>query len=196
MDKSALALLLTDFAFIGALPRIFFRRDGRLNLKWWLTALPFFMCPALLTASAFGVLVPMTPRSWAVGMAVAATVFAAFSIALLCYTLGTHQIPIALWHQNNDDPQHIVTTGAYRVIRHPFYTSFLLAAAATVLLLPHVSTLLVFFYAAVRLNATAAREERRLSGSKFGAEYQEYIRRTGRFVPKRTVRRAVQPRAA
>jgi hypothetical protein len=47
-------------------------------------------------------------------------VLSAASIALICLTLGTPRIPIALWHQNGDQPEHIVAYGAYRWIRQPF----------------------------------------------------------------------------
>ena len=36
----------------------------------------------------------------------------------------------------------------------------------------------------VRVNVTAAREEKRLSESEFGAEYRAYLQTTGRFFPK------------
>jgi protein-S-isoprenylcysteine O-methyltransferase Ste14 len=184
MDKPALVLALLVFAAIGALPRIFFRRDGSLNLDWWLTALPFFAAPVLLVLSACHVFAAEEPRGWAGGLAIASVVPFFLSGSLLFYTLGTHKVRIALWHQENDAPVSIVTTGAYRLVRHPFYVSFLLGVLGTALLLPHWSTALILVYAVVRLNSTAAREERRLGQSRFGSEYRDYIAVTGRFVPR------------
>jgi protein-S-isoprenylcysteine O-methyltransferase Ste14 len=178
-----LVLVLADFAVIGVLPRVFFKR-GSFNRGWWLTALPFFCCPLFLLAATFA-----GWRSW-LGTGAAATVggslaavLAACSVALLFLTLGTHRVPLALWHQEDDAPASIVTHGAYARIRHPFYAAFLLAFAAAVALFPHLGTVLPLCYAVIRLNATAAREERRLAASEFGDAYREYLARTGRFLP-------------
>ena len=183
MNVPVLVLVLADFAVIGVLPRVFFKR-GTFNPGWWLTALPFFSCPLFLLAATLA-----GWRSWAgSGVAVttlssAAAVLAAGSIALLFLTLGTHRVPLALWHQEDDAPASIVTYGAYARIRHPFYASFLLAFVAACALFPHLGTVLPLCYAAARLNATAAREERRLAASEFGDAYREYVARTGRFLP-------------
>lgn len=48
---------------------------------------------------------------------------------------------------------------------------------------------MTFLAGLLALNRTAAREERRLLGSPFGPAYAEYLRRTGRFVPKRAAPR-------
>jgi protein-S-isoprenylcysteine O-methyltransferase Ste14 len=77
-----------------------------------------------------------------------------------------------------------VTYGAYRWIRHPFYASFLLALFGALVFCPNWATLATFLEGFVILNLTAAREERRLSSSEFGAEYRDYIQRTGRFWPR------------
>ena len=184
MDASALTLALLDFAGIGMLPLAFFRRDGRLNLDWWLTAWPFFAGPALLIASAAHAFAPVDPHGWAGPLgAVSVAPFAA-SLALLFWTLSTHRIRIALWHQENDAPAALVTSGPYRLVRHPFYVSFLLALLGEVALLPHWSTGALLVYAVARLNSTAAREEKRLAHSAFGPEYRGYAARTGRFVPR------------
>jgi protein-S-isoprenylcysteine O-methyltransferase Ste14 len=184
MDKSALVASLMFWTMTGLLPRIFFRKDGRLNLNWWLTAIPTIASPALLLATAFGGIHPMTPRSWETGQGIASVVAGVGAMGLLFFTLGTHRVPIALWHQTNDAPQSIVTYGAYARVRHPFYVSFLLAMLGVALLVPHWATLATLAYGVLRLNITAAREERRLSASEFGTEYQAYVRRTGRFVPR------------
>jgi protein-S-isoprenylcysteine O-methyltransferase Ste14 len=181
----ALVVIACNFLAIGALPILFFRRDGRLNAMWWMTGGPFFVCPLFLIAADLG---------WVAGAARYRDVFGPLqahlaivpslaSIALLFLTLGTHRIPIALWHQSNDAPKHIVTWGAYRHVRHPFYVSFLLAFAAAVLFLPHPVVVALALYVVVVLSLTAAREERRLAASELGEEYKEYIRHTGRFWP-------------
>jgi protein-S-isoprenylcysteine O-methyltransferase Ste14 len=173
--------MVACFAVIGVLPRIFFRR-GTFNRGWWLTALPFFWTPVFLLVAAVAGWRPWFSSAWSVSVA---GLLALASVGLLCMTLGTHRVPLALWHQDDDPPTSIVTYGAYARIRHPFYTSFLLSFAAAFFLFPHVVTLLPLLYAAGRLNATAAREERRLSASEFGPDYIAYLSRTGRFTPRR-----------
>jgi protein-S-isoprenylcysteine O-methyltransferase Ste14 len=184
MSAPVLLLIVLNFTLIGLLPRIFFRNDGRRNVRWWMTALPFGVAPAfLISAYAVG-LAPLAPRGWLPATAMVCVVLSAASIGLIFLTLGTHRIPIALWHQDSDAPEHIVTYGAYRWIRHPFYAAFILAFLSAAVFLPHWVTLGALAYALVTLNLTAQREERRLAGSAFGSQYRQYLGRTGRFVPR------------
>jgi protein-S-isoprenylcysteine O-methyltransferase Ste14 len=184
MNLQSLALLLVNFIYIGLLPKIFFRRDGKFNLMWWVTGAPLFLNAFSLLFRFLGLMkIPdliILPES----ASVIAMILSAASIALMSYTIGTHRVPLSLWHQNNDAPVHIVTWGAYKKVRHPFYTSFLMAQLASVLLVPHILTVAGLIWAVVILNATAAREERNLSNSQFGKDYQVYITQTGRFLPK------------
>lgn len=198
MDTTAVVASLLCFVEISCLPVFFLvKSDGRLNLKWWLTAAPFFLTEGLLIAGLAGGIRPETPESWSTGLGIVASVAAAAAIALMSATWGTHRIKLSLWHQDNDAPRSIVTVGPYRLIRHPFYTGFFLAMISAVLALPHWSTLAAFAYTAVALNVTAAREERRLSTSDFGREYHDYAQSTGRFVPRLKVRqRITEPASA
>lgn len=184
MNPATLLVLLLDFTVIGALPIFFFRRDGSLNVKWWSTAVPFFLCPALLVAGDFGVL-PLSEQFIAVypGQGLVPIPVALGSIALIFLTLGTHHTRISLWHQSNDAPTNLVTSGAYRYIRHPFYTSFLLAFAAADLLFPHPAIVALSLFVFFALHWTAAGEERKLRSSEFGEEYEKYMARSGRFFP-------------
>jgi len=155
-----------------------------LNARWWATALPFFLCPALLLAGFLGVL-PAWGRFASVypGQELAPIPFAIGSIALIFLTLGTHHTRIALWHQTNDAPIGLVTSGAYRYVRHPFYTSFLLAFAAADLFFPHPAVLILSLYVFAALSSTAVGEERKLRASVFGEDYAKYMERSGRFLP-------------
>lgn len=175
MIEPATLLVLLNLLYIGALPRIFFRKDGRFGPMWWATAAPFIVAAGFL-------LVRGAPP--AAAWQLAAVPLSAASIALISLTLGTHPAPVSLWHQANDAPEALVTWGAYRRIRHPFYAAFLLALAAALVHAPHAVTLAALAYGGAMLNATAAREERRLLASPFGPAYRAYLRRTGRFLPK------------
>lgn len=186
MNRAALLLALLDQSFVAALPWIFFRRDGKLNARWFATALPYMISIVVLGAAMLGYVEPSRSERAPLGLALelVSVVLCAGSIALMAFTLGTHRIPIALWHQENDAPRHIVTWGAYARVRHPFYASFLLCLTGTLCALPHPATAAILLYAVVALNLTAAREERRLAGSEFGEEYRKYMARTGRFFPR------------
>src|SRR5579883_1457387 len=122
MDRATLILLCLNFIYIAILPVVFFKKDGGFNLKWFLTALPFGVCPLSLIASFYGYIPRMTGigTPWSNFSDTLPVLLSAVSIGLISYTLGTHKIPIALWHQNNDAPSNIVTFGAYKWIRHPF----------------------------------------------------------------------------
>ena len=186
MNAAVTVLFLLNFLFVGILLLIFFKRDGRLNLAWWLAAAPYLLCSLFLIAAFFRAVSPVsglgTPLTgW---LSVIAVLFSAGSIALIAYTLGTHRLRIALWHQSSDAPEQIVTYGAYSRIRHPFYAAILLALLGALIFCPHPATLTLLAYGFLVMNWTAAKEEKRLSESKFGDEYRVYIRRTGRFIPR------------
>ena len=186
MNDSVLLLYLLNFMLVGSLPLVFFKQGGRLTRLWWLTASPFILCPLFLTASYFGVIVPVAGYGtfWSHLLELISILVSVGSIALITFTAGTHRIPIALWHQENEAPNSIVTYGAYRWVRHPLYAAFLLAFLGAVIFCPQEGTLFSFLYAFLVLNFTAAREEERLRASEFGLVYEEYARHTGRFWPK------------
>jgi protein-S-isoprenylcysteine O-methyltransferase Ste14 len=186
MNEGVLFLLLLNFAIVGFLPLAFFRRDGRFNMLWWLTAAPFFLCVLFLIVCRAGYFSPLTAYSPAGARlsSLLAVPFSAASIALIFLTVGTHRTPPSLWHQSNDAPQQIVTHAAYRWIRHPFYAGFLLALLSAFFFCPHPGTLFSLIYGYLILNFTAAKEEARLQASPFGFEYAAYVQVTGRFVPR------------
>ena len=183
MTAPALAAAAANLLLIAVLPRLFFR-PGRLNAAWWATAAPFVLTGVGVCATAAGLL-PATALHPAAAAAFAASAIAlsGASVFLICYTAGTHLRPVSLWHQEHDTPAALVTQGAYARVRHPFYTAFLLALAACVLAAPSAVTAAALLLGGVQLTRTAQREERRLLAA-FGGEYGEYMRRTGRFLPR------------
>ncbi len=186
MQSTSLVIALFCFLLIGSLPKIFFRQDGTFNLKWFLTGGPYFLSALACLLAYLGynpVLVPYDSTLSLVLQGIGAILFAC-SVGLQTMTLGTHRIPLALWHQENDAPRSIVTYGAYKYIRHPFYTSFLISLVAAVCIAPSIATIAMLVYGFIAKQVTAKREEARLSASEFGAEYQEYMKKTGRFFPK------------
>jgi protein-S-isoprenylcysteine O-methyltransferase Ste14 len=187
MDDTSFIVTLTAQCFIGSLPIIFFRKEGSVNLRFWLTGLPFFVSAFALIAARFDLL-PTLPTLPMLGMAwksrpVVAALLGMAGVGIMCWTIGSHRVPLARWHEEDDAPVSIVTWGPYRYVRHPFYVAFQITQIAALLLLPHPATFLGLLYALLALAVTARREERRLLGSEFGTEYRDYMRKTGRFVP-------------
>lgn len=85
---------------------------------------------------------------------------------------------------STDSPNFINRTGAYNVVRHPFYTSYLLMylAGACVtpppVLLIQTLIMLAFYYHGARF------EERKFSESSLAEDYRAYRQEVGMFFPK------------
>lgn len=183
MSAPVLLLFVLDFAYVGALPFIFFKK-GAFNLRWMATAAPFVLNPVFLFAVYKGWIPALVSGPELFWLEIASVPFACFSIAMIAATMAVHRIPLALWHQEDDAPRNIVTWGPYALVRHPFYSAFLVGLLGAVVLCPHWGTGALFFYEIILLTLTARREERRLGNSEFGAEYQAYAAKTGRFIPR------------
>jgi protein-S-isoprenylcysteine O-methyltransferase Ste14 len=77
----------------------------------------------------------------------------------------------------------LVTTGPYRWIRHPFYTATALAVPASTFAAANWFFLIAGGTAFVLLAIRTRKEEENLI-ARFGDEYRNYMRRTGRFIPR------------
>ena len=133
----------------------------------------------------FGILhvhgVLTTPSDWQ--YAFAGWAIYCVSLALFWWTLQTNRRTALSAAFSVDTPQHLVTSGPYRYVRHPFYTSYMLAWTAGAVTTQ--DTLLVasaVFMAAVYWVA-AVIEERKFEDSELSAAYRAYRLRTGRFLP-------------
>jgi len=82
-----------------------------------------------------------------------------------------------------DSPEHLVKQGPYRVIRHPFYCSYLLMWTAGIVatgrlwLVPTLVVMLVVYARAARL------EEAKFTRSGLASSYEHYRSQTGLFLP-------------
>ncbi len=84
--------------------------------------------------------------------------------------------------QGDERPNEVVSSGAFRYVRHPLYLGCILfyvglAISTLSLLSLALVAVIAFFY-----NYLAAYEERLLR-EKFGQAYRDYMIRTGRWVP-------------
>ena len=80
--------------------------------------------------------------------------------------------------------QHqLVRTGAYRLVRHPMYSSFFLLALAQMLLLPNWFAGAAGLVGVAILYGFRVSQEERMMRERFGTEYLGYMARTKRVIP-------------
>jgi len=84
------------------------------------------------------------------------------------------------------------TWGFYTIIRHPQYAGLAMAALGMTIMWPRFLTLALFAIMLFLYYLLAVSEENRML-SRFGESYQEYLNRTGMFLPKFMERIFVRP---
>lgn len=82
----------------------------------------------------------------------------------------------------------LVTHGPYRWVRHPFYLAFALAVTANTLVTANAYLAVTGVAAFTVIAARTTIEERNLV-ARFGRDYEQYRRHTGRFLPRLPRRR-------
>ena len=95
------------------------------------------------------------------------------------HTLG-QQYSAKLEIQSN---HHLVTWGPYSRVRNPMYTTFIFFSLATALVGSNLLLFLFTIMIALGFPAIVKKEEKLLI-TRFGDEYLEYMKRTGRFIPR------------
>lgn len=83
-----------------------------------------------------------------------------------------------------DQPEHLMTHGPYRYIRHPFYASYSLGWIASIIATGQPWLLLSLLVMGTIYYRAAAAEERKFASSNLAAVYADYRRRTGMFIPR------------
>jgi protein-S-isoprenylcysteine O-methyltransferase Ste14 len=79
------------------------------------------------------------------------------------------------------ETQKLVTWGPYHYVRHPSYLAYFLMFLGLTLTWPNLFTLLPLLAIPGYYKVTL--KEEKLLTSRFGQEYTEYQKRTGRFIP-------------
>ena len=125
--------------------------------------------------------------------------FADYRLPVLVPWMGTPLMVASLWlfWRSHDDlgknwsvslelreNHELITHGVYRTIRHPMYASIWLWVIAQAMLLQNsVAGWCALLTFAVMYFLRTPREEQ-LMCEAFGEEYREYMRRTGRLIPR------------
>jgi protein-S-isoprenylcysteine O-methyltransferase Ste14 len=143
------------------------------GLILWLSPLAYLLNPEWMIWSKIGL------PDWVRWLGVGVGILNTFGIYWLFRSIGTGITPTSATRKEHK----LVTNGIYRHIRHPLYTfgasmfiTFGMMADNWFIALLGVLTFIVM---AIR----TPKEEANLI-EKFGDEYREYMKRTGRFLPK------------
>jgi protein-S-isoprenylcysteine O-methyltransferase Ste14 len=106
------------------------------------------------------------------------------SLAMFWWTLLTVREQRLTFAYTKDVPQLLLAGGPYRLVRHPFYTAYMLgffaaplALAAWWLLPTSIFMFCLYWQAAVL-------EEDKFAKSELAEQYNAYKRGTGRFLPR------------
>ncbi len=110
--------------------------------------------------------------------------------AIIIADLGLFWLTVNATRQNRltlafspDIPSFIVASGPYRLVRHPFYLSYLIFWSATALGSASSAYWLVPFGLAILYVGAAGAEEKKFASSPLAAEYNRYRARTGMMMP-------------
>lgn len=127
---------------------------------------------------------PFSVRQWAAWILGAVSIALAVEGFRLLHQMGKPQpVAVAGTDLPFENTTRIVTTGAYRWIRHPLYTSLLALALSAYLKNPlNLWTSLMTLGVGSSLLTTAMAEERE-NLQRFGTTYANYMRSTKRFIP-------------
>lgn len=78
----------------------------------------------------------------------------------------------------------LITTGPFRLVRHPFYASYLMAFVASTLLLNTIYHWVSLLYLVSFYSLSARKEEGLILLSPQGDSYRQYQQRVGMFIPR------------
>lgn len=108
---------------------------------------------------------------------------AGLGIALIWWSHATLQETFSTTLRLRED-HRLVTHGPYRHVAHPIYTGFLLLFVSTVVFTRNWVVGSLGALVIGSLMTTRLVREERMMRRRFGGEYEEYLKRTGRFFPR------------
>ena len=82
-----------------------------------------------------------------------------------------------------DEKTEMIVGGAFRYVRHPIYALSILLVWGSLAACPGLVLLLVAFFHSVLMQIEARREEKYML-STHGQPYADYMKTTGRFIPR------------
>ena len=110
------------------------------------------------------------------------------SVGSLAILIGVGRKLAVRVYRLSAEERELMTDGLHRYVQHPFYLQFLLLPVGLFLLtLNYLAGLVLFSYNTLwgpKFITTWAREEEAEMRRRHGADYEAYIARTGRFLPR------------
>lgn len=143
------------------------------GLLLWLTPLVYLINPAWMAWAKIGL------PEWVRWLGVALGMLCVFGIYWLFSSIGSGITPTSATRKEHK----LVTSGPYRWVRHPLYTVGSSMFIAFGMMADNWFIALLGILAFIAMAVRTPKEEANLI-EKFGDEYREYMKRTGRFFPK------------
>ena len=143
------------------------------GLVLWFSPLVYLINPAWMAWSKIGL--PESVRWLGVGFGI----LCVLGIYWLFSSIGTGISPTSATRKEH----RLVTSGPYRWVRHPLYTVGSSLFIAFGMMSDNWFIALLGILAFIGMAIRTPKEEANLI-EKFGDEYREYMKRTGRFLPK------------
>ena len=143
------------------------------GLMLWLSPLVYLISPAWMAWSKIGL--PESVRWLGVGLGI----LCVLGIYWLFSSIGTGISPTSATRKEHQ----LVTSGPYRWVRHPLYTVGSSLFIALGMMADNWFIPLLGILAFIGMAIRTPKEEANLI-EKFGDEYREYMKRTGRFLPR------------
>ena len=156
---------------VDGTPMMTFIRIGGLIL--WLSPLVYLINPAWMVWSRIGL------PEWVRWLGVGFGILCVLGIYWLFSSIGTGISPTSATRKEHQ----LVTSGPYRWIRHPLYTVGSSLFIAFGMMADNWFIALLGILAFIGMAIRTPKEEANLI-EKFGDEYREYMKHTGRFFPK------------
>jgi protein-S-isoprenylcysteine O-methyltransferase Ste14 len=112
------------------------------------------------------------------------------AVAVVCLL-----VTIKCWRRMGDDwrmdigtrKTTLITDGLFRTIRHPIYAFSMLLMLCSAFIVPTLPMMAIAVIHLVLMNIKARNEERHLT-AVHGEDYRRYVARTGRFLPRLSLR--------
>jgi len=143
------------------------------GLLLWLSPLVYLINPAWMAWSKIGL--PEWGRWLGVGMGI----LCVFGVYWLFSSIGSGITPTSATRTEHK----LITSGPYRWVRHPLYTVGSSLFLAFGMMSDNWFIALLGILTFIGMAIRTPKEEANLI-EKFGDEYREYMKRTGRFLPK------------
>lgn len=143
------------------------------GLILWLSPLVYLINPAWMAWSKLGL------PEWVRWLGVGIGILCAFGIYWLFSSIGSGITPVSATRKEHK----LSTSGIYRWVRHPLYTFGSSMFVAFGMMVDNWFIALLGVLAFIGMAVRTPKEEANLI-EKFGDEYREYMKRTGRFLPK------------